>query len=111
MPVYNSEHGNDSGKVGVEDQPPMSRLFIFCDKSHTEHDIRQAFSPYGQIEDIKIIKEKDTGENKGFAYVKFAKTSFAAKAQEELHCSIIGKSDRPLRVFVAARFVYTSIIR
>ncbi|XP_059216435.1 RNA-binding protein 45 [Stomoxys calcitrans] len=105
MPDYSSEYGNESGRGGSEsseDDPPMSRLFVFCDKGHSENDIRKSFSPFGRIEDIKIIKEKDTGENKGFAYVKFAKTSDAAKAQEELHGSIIGKSDRPLRVFVAA---------
>ncbi|XP_073842484.1 RNA-binding protein 45-like [Musca autumnalis] len=103
MPDY-SEHGNEAGRApeASEDDPPMSRLFIFCDKSHTENDIRKSFSPYGLLQDVKIIKEKDTGENKGFAYVKYAKTSEAAKAQEELHGSIIGKSDRPLRVFVAA---------
>ncbi|XP_075161760.1 RNA-binding protein 45-like [Haematobia irritans] len=106
MPDYNSsEYGNEGGRVNEssEDDPPMSRLFVFCDKSHTENDIRHSFSPFGRIEDIKIIKEKDTGENKGFAYVKFGKTSDAAKAQEELHGCIIGNSsDRPLRVFVAA---------
>lgn len=100
-----SEHVNEPGRGSEtsEDDPPMSRLFIFCDKIHTENDIRKSFSPYGLLQDVKIIKEKETGENKGFAYVKYAKTSEAAKAQEELHGSIIGKSDRPLRVFVAAR--------
>ncbi|XP_060656204.1 RNA-binding protein 45 isoform X2 [Drosophila nasuta] len=85
-----------------DDDPPMSRLFIICNKAHTEEDFREAFSKYGEIEDIWVVKDKHTQENKGIAYVKFSKTSDAAKAQEEMNGKTIGKTDRTLKVLVAA---------
>jgi len=80
----------------------MSRLFIICNKAHSEDDIREAFSPFGDIADIFVVRDKDTQKNKGIAYVKFAKTSDAAKAQEEMNGKTIGKTDRTLKVLVAA---------
>ncbi|KAH8379999.1 hypothetical protein KR009_008484 [Drosophila setifemur] len=95
--------GRGSGQdYSNDDDPPMSRLFIICNKAHSEDDFREAFSPYGEIEDIWVVKDKHTQENKGIAYVKFSKTSDAAKAQEEMNGKTIGKMDRTLKVLVAA---------
>lgn len=94
--------GGGGRDYSSDDDPPMSRLFIICNKAHTEEDFREAFSPYGEIEDIWVVKDKNSGENKGIAYVKFAKTSDAAKAQEEMNGKTIGKMDRTLKVLVAA---------
>lgn len=103
---YNNSDSYDVGSGNADtsdDDPPMSRLFIFCDKVHSEKDIRKGFSDFGEIEDIRLIRDKDTNESKGFAYVKYARTSDAAKALEEMHGNTIGNSDHPLKVFVAAR--------
>ncbi|XP_023291622.2 RNA-binding protein 45 [Lucilia cuprina] len=104
-----SRDGNREGGRGgggrndySDDDPPMSRLFIICNKAHTEEDFREAFSPFGEIEDIWVVKDKHTGDNKGIAYVKYAKTSDAAKAQEEMNGKTIGTLDRTLKVLVAA---------
>ncbi|KAH8260582.1 hypothetical protein KR038_007814 [Drosophila bunnanda] len=94
--------GRGGQEYSNDDDPPMSRLFIICNKGHTEEDFREAFSPYGEIEDIWVVKDKHTQENKGIAYVKFSKTSDAAKAQEEMNGKTIGKMDRTLKVLVAA---------
>ncbi|XP_043650722.1 RNA-binding protein 45 [Drosophila teissieri] len=106
MSDYRSQSRSGGGRGGQEysndDDPPMSRLFIICNKAHTEEDFREAFSPYGEIEDIWVVKDKHTQENKGIAYVKFSKTSDAAKAQEEMNGKTIGKMDRTLKVLVAA---------
>ncbi|KAH8322934.1 RNA-binding protein 45 [Drosophila kikkawai] len=97
-----SRGGGRGQEYSNDDDPPMSRLFIICNKGHTEEDFREAFSPYGEIEDIWVVKDKHTQENKGIAYVKFSKTSDAAKAQEEMNGKTIGKMDRTLKVLVAA---------
>lgn len=106
MSDYRSQSRSGGGRGGQEysndDDPPMSRLFIICNKAHSEEDFREAFSPYGEIEDIWVVKDKHTQENKGIAYVKFSKTSDAAKAQEEMNGKTIGKMDRTLKVLVAA---------
>lgn len=107
MSDYRSQSRSGGGRGGQEysndDDPPMSRLFIICNKAHSEEDFREAFSPYGEIEDIWVVKDKHTQENKGIAYVKFSKTSDAAKAQEEMNGKTIGKMDRTLKVLVAAK--------
>lgn len=105
MSDYRSQ-SRDGGRGRNEysdDDPPMSRLFIICNKAHTEEDFREAFSPFGEIEDIWVVKDKQTGENKGIAYIKYAKTSDAAKAQEEMNGKTIGTLDRTLKVLVAAK--------
>lgn len=48
-----------------DDEPPMSRLFIICNKTNTEEEFRESFSKFGTIEEIWIVKDKLTGEHKG----------------------------------------------
>lgn len=91
------------------DDPPMSRLFVVCSKNNTESEFLDAFGKYGQIEDCRIVKDRD-GNNKGVAYVKFSRTSEAARACEALNGQLIGQSSRPIKVLIAARYVYWSIL-
>ncbi|HNX96076.1 MAG TPA: RNA-binding protein, partial [Candidatus Aminicenantes bacterium] len=35
----------------------------------TEDDLREAFSAYGQVESVAVIKDKITGRSKGFGFV------------------------------------------
>ena len=45
----------------------------------TEHDLRQLFEPYGAVDKINIITDRDTGRSKGFGFVEMP-DSAAAKA-------------------------------
>ncbi|XP_023021146.1 RNA-binding protein 45 [Leptinotarsa decemlineata] len=83
------------------DDPPNSRLFIIGPKTLNEDDFRKAFDDFGDIEEIRVVKDRNTGENKGVFYVKFAKTSQAAKALEEKNGKIIG-SGRAIKIMVAS---------
>lgn len=94
-----SHRTNNNG----DDDPPMSRLFIICNKGHTEDQFRETFSSFGNIEDIWVVKDKQTGESKGIVYIKFIRTSDAARAQEEMNGKQMGSIDRPLKVLVAAK--------
>ncbi|XP_041973758.1 RNA-binding protein 45-like [Aricia agestis] len=85
-----------------EDIPMYSRLFIVCGRSVEEEDIKEAFTEFGEIEDVRIPRDRNTGERKGVAFVKFAKASQAAKALESLNHKCIGNCTRPIRVMVAA---------
>lgn len=38
--------------------------------SISEDDVREAFSAYGQVASVSIIKDKFTGESRGFAFVE-----------------------------------------
>lgn len=83
------------------DNPIFSRLFIVCSKNNTEDEFYEAFSKFGNVEDVKLVKERD-GRSKGVAYVKFSKTSEAANACESLNGQMIGDSTRPIKVLIAA---------
>ena len=38
----------------------------------SEDDLRQAFEPFGQIESAVILKDKYSGQSKGFGFVEFS---------------------------------------
>lgn len=45
-----------------------------------ESQLREIFSPFGQIVDIAMIKDRDTGRPKGFAFITFATQQAAESA-------------------------------
>lgn len=70
-----------------EDNPPRSRLFVICSKEFSEEDLAERFKAFGDLEYSRVIKDKQTNEHKGYAYVKFAKSSTAALAMEHINQS------------------------
>ncbi|CAF4220820.1 unnamed protein product [Rotaria sp. Silwood2] len=66
-----------------DEHEKMLRLFVVISKHTTKDDLRKVFEKYGSIIHIKVIVDKLTGENKGFAYISFSKASEAAYALEE----------------------------
>jgi RNA recognition motif-containing protein len=46
----------------------------------TEQDLRDLFSEYGEIESLKIMKDKFTEESKGFGFIEMANEEDAKKA-------------------------------
>lgn len=61
MENFENSYNRDSNEC----VPPNSRLFVLCEKSITEEEFRNTFKPFGEIEDIWIVKDKNTGEPKG----------------------------------------------
>lgn len=51
----------------------------------TEEDLRELCEPLGEIHEVRLMKDKDTKENKGFAFVTFTAKDVAQRAIEELH--------------------------
>ena len=47
--------------------------------SATDHDLRQLFEPYGVVDKLNIITDRDTGRSRGFGFVEMP-DSAAAKA-------------------------------
>jgi cold-inducible RNA-binding protein len=47
--------------------------------STTDHDLRQLFEPYGEVNTVNIITDRDTGRSRGFGFVEMP-DSQAAKA-------------------------------
>ncbi|KAL2937823.1 Heterogeneous nuclear ribonucleoprotein Q, partial [Bienertia sinuspersici] len=66
--------------------PPYgSEVFIGgLPKDATEEDLRDLCEPIGEIYEVRLMKNKDTGEIKGYAFVAFKTKDDAQRAIEEL---------------------------
>ena len=51
----------------------------------TEDDLRAAFEAFGAVDNANVIKDKYSGESKGFGFVEMASKEEAEKAIEELN--------------------------
>jgi cold-inducible RNA-binding protein len=51
----------------------------------TEDDLRKAFEACGQVESANIIKDKFTGESRGFGFVQMPSTQEAQSAIEKMN--------------------------
>jgi len=74
----------------------------------TEEDIQQAFAPFGEVASVNIIKDRETGRSRGFAFVEMPDSDGAKEAIEKVNLTEIAgrsvtvnearpKSDRPRR--------------
>lgn len=66
--------------------PHGSEVFIGgIPRDVSEEDLRDLCEPLGEIHEVRVMRNRDTGESKGFAFVAFKTTDEAQKAIEELH--------------------------
>ncbi len=56
----------------------------------TEDDLRQAFEQYGQVSSVNVIKDRETGRPRGFAFVEMSDSAAANQAIEALNLSNMG---------------------
>lgn len=73
---------NSSVKTDYNDETTRTRLFVVCPKDYLEDNLKDKFAQFGDFEYCNIIRDKVTGDSKGFGYVKFSKASTAALAME-----------------------------
>src|SRR5512146_1002886 len=65
----------------------------------TEDDIRNLFAQAGTVSEVALIKDRDTGTSKGFAFVTMSSQDEAKKAIEQFNGKSLG--NRELTVNVA----------
>jgi len=65
----------------------------------TEDDLRAVFSQAGAVTSVAIIKDRDSGRSKGFAFVEMGSDEDAQKAIRQLHGQDF--QGRPLTVNIA----------
>jgi len=51
----------------------------------TEEDLRQAFQSFGQVTSVSIIKDKFSGESRGFGFLEMPNKAEAQKAIMDLN--------------------------
>ncbi|XP_038645234.1 RNA-binding protein 45 isoform X1 [Scyliorhinus canicula] len=95
------EDSGSSRPMANLDHPPNSRLFLVISKSTSEDVIREKFSFFGEIQDIWVVRDKQSKDHKGIAYVKFAKSSQACRAMEDMHGKALTGDTKSIKVFIA----------
>ncbi len=53
----------------------------------TEEDLREAFESFGQVSSVKVIKDRFTGEPRGFGFVEMPAGQEARSAMDGLNTS------------------------
>jgi cold-inducible RNA-binding protein len=51
----------------------------------TQDELQAAFAPYGSIDRVRIITDRDTGQSRGFAFVEMADRGDAESAIAKLN--------------------------
>lgn len=75
----------------------MKNIFVGnLDFSATEEAIRSLFQPYGAIERISLVTDRNTGRSRGFAFVEMTDPAEADRAIEALNGTEL--AGRPLNV-------------
>jgi RNA recognition motif-containing protein len=46
----------------------------------TEEELQAAFAAYGNVERVSVVRDRDTGQPRGFAFVEMTDSNEAAKA-------------------------------
>ena len=58
--------------------------------STTDHDLRQLFEPYGEVDTINIITDRYTGQSRGFGLVEMPDRAAAQAAIQGLQGQALG---------------------
>jgi len=61
--------------------------------------LRQAFEPFGSVQDAQIVIDRETGRSRGFGFVSFASEASAQAAIKEMEGALL--EGRTLRVNAA----------
>jgi RNA recognition motif-containing protein len=77
-----------------------NRLFVGnLDYNTMEHQLREAFSQFGEVNSATVVVDRVTGHSRGFGFVEFGSASEAQRAIESLDGSTLG--GRAINVNVA----------
>ena len=75
----------------------MTNVFIGnLDITVTEQQLRELFAPHGTVETITIVKDRDTGEPRGIAFVEMTQATEAQSAISALDGTML--NGRPMTV-------------
>lgn len=67
---------DQGSKREMNEEERLLRLFCVVPKTMTDQMLRDHFKKFGDIDYVSVVKDRETKESKGFAYVKFHKWVF-----------------------------------
>jgi RNA recognition motif-containing protein len=74
-----------------------NRLFVGnLSFATTEEALSAAFSEFGEVTDVKLMTERETGRSRGFGFVELSTPEAAKNAMEQMNGALL--DGRPLRV-------------
>jgi RNA recognition motif-containing protein len=62
----------------------------------TNDTVRAAFSPFGEITDVHVVADRETGQSRGFGFVTMGTGDAAKKAIADMNGALL--DGRPLKV-------------
>jgi cold-inducible RNA-binding protein len=69
----------------------MKNIFVGnLDFSATESSVRSLFEPYGNVERVSLVTDRDTGRSRGFAFVEMSDSAEADRAIAGLNGTDMG---------------------
>jgi len=69
----------------------VKKIFVGnLDFGATEESVRALFEPYGTVDSVSVITDRDTGRSRGFAFVEMADSGQADAAINALNGSNLG---------------------
>jgi RNA recognition motif-containing protein len=69
----------------------MKNIFVGnLDFATAEESIRELFEKFGAVERVNIVRDRDTGQPRGFAFVEMTDSAAADRAINELNGTTIG---------------------
>ncbi|XP_059634439.1 heterogeneous nuclear ribonucleoprotein Q isoform X2 [Cornus florida] len=86
-PIATIDEVDSEKRAEILSLPPHgSEVFIGgLPRDTTEEDLRDLCESIGEISEVRLMKNRDTGESKGFAFIAFKTKDIAQQAIEELH--------------------------
>ncbi|KAK2441811.1 glycine-rich RNA-binding protein 4, mitochondrial [Trifolium repens] len=96
--------------------PPSTKLFVGgVSYSTDEQSLREVFSKYGEVVDVRIIMNRETGQSKGFGFITYntveeASSAIQALDGQDLHGRRVGvnfANERPRGYGDGGGFDYT----
>jgi cold-inducible RNA-binding protein len=84
-------------KAGTFERDIVKKLYVGnLTFAATESDLREMFAPYGAVESVSLVTDRDTGRSRGFGFVEMTNDTEAATAITGLNGKDSG--GRPLTV-------------
>ncbi len=69
----------------------MKNIFVGnLDFGTTEESIRALFEQYGTVDRVSLVRDRDTGQSRGFAFVEMADASEGERAISALNGTTLG---------------------
>ena len=70
----------------------MTNIFVGnLDFSVNEEQLRQLFAAHGLVQNVTLVKDRDTGRTRGFAFVEMSDDVEARSAIKALNGTIVGE--------------------